>query len=346
MINNLKIMNLTENNFTAQEEKQHYLWADITKGIAILLVIAGHSFTSSGNVCKFIYLFHMPLFFLLAGYFFNFSKYRNNTKLLVKTSSRRLLLPGLISLLFSFGFYYRNLINQLISILYAIGKEIPELKINAIGAAWFLPCLFIVRILLLQFLKFTEKIKTNDFINCIIAFCIAFIGVIIGKYVKLPWSIDIALSVLYVSYIGYLLKKHSFFKNKTLLILTSILALIAGYYDYKYFGLSLNERVYTNPAVSLNAAIGLSIIVMELSMLLEKIKITYLNLFLQYLGINSLIIILTHTFANSSKGGICCTLIRLLISIVFIEVLAIIPSTRNIFSAVSILTIIKDYKQK
>lgn len=344
MINNLKITNLTENNFTAQEEKQHYLWADITKGIAILLVIAGHSFTSSGNICKFIYLFHMPLFFLLAGYFFNFSKYCDNFKLLVNTSAKRLLLPALISTLFAFHFNYGNLFKQLLKIVYAVGKDIPKLKIASIGSAWFIFCLYLVRILLYGFIKVTKKYKTNDFVNCIIAFCISLLGVFIGKYVKLPWSFDIALAVLYVSYIGYLLKKYSFFKKKTLLIVVNIVALIAGYFDYKYFGLSINERIYTNPIVSLNTAIGLSILVMEFSMLMEKMKITYLNLFFKYLGVNSLIIMLAHIYANSSKGGICCTLIRLLISIVFIEVLALIPSTRNIFSAISILTLIKNRK--
>ena len=53
---------------------------------------------------------------------------------------------------------------------------------------------------------------------------------------------------------------------------------ILQYIDYKYFGLDLNSRIYTNPFISLNTAIGLSIIVIRFSMLLEKINITYLNL--------------------------------------------------------------------
>ena len=79
--------NLQNNNF-ASPQKQHYLWADITKGIAIILVIMGHSFASTGNICKFIFLFHMPLFFLISGYFFNFSKYYNNLKALIKKSAK------------------------------------------------------------------------------------------------------------------------------------------------------------------------------------------------------------------------------------------------------------------
>uniref|UniRef100_UPI004029A432 acyltransferase family protein n=1 Tax=Candidatus Stercorousia sp. TaxID=3048886 RepID=UPI004029A432 len=335
--------NLQNNNF-ASPQKQHYLWADITKGIAIILVIMGHSFASTGNICKFIFLFHMPLFFLISGYFFNFSKYYNNLKALIKTSAKRLLLPALLSLLFCFNFNYGNLFKHLISIAYAIGKDIPDLKIVSIGTAWFIFCLFIVRILLYEFIKITTKYKINDFINCIIAFCISLLGIFIGKYIKLPWSIDIALAVLYISYIGYLLKKYSFLKKHVLLILTNIITLVACYFDYKYYGLSINERYYSTPIISINTAIGLSIIIIEFSILLEKIKITYLNLFLKYLGINSLIIMLAHTFANSSKGGIPCTLVRLLISLLFIEVLAIIPSTKKIFSAVSIISIIQEYR--
>ena len=39
------------------------------KGIGILLVLIGH-FGFIPEVKRFIYLFHMPLFFFLSGYFF------------------------------------------------------------------------------------------------------------------------------------------------------------------------------------------------------------------------------------------------------------------------------------
>lgn len=45
---------------------EHYEWIDATKGLGILLVIAGHTF--SGYLYNVIYLFHMPMFFLISGY--------------------------------------------------------------------------------------------------------------------------------------------------------------------------------------------------------------------------------------------------------------------------------------
>lgn len=46
-------------------------WVDIAKGIAILLVVLGHTGLAVGSaryLDAFIYSFHLPLFFVLSGY--------------------------------------------------------------------------------------------------------------------------------------------------------------------------------------------------------------------------------------------------------------------------------------
>lgn len=47
---------------------------DISKGIAIILMILGHSFILTANwtnfFFKFVYSFHMPLFIIFSGYYF------------------------------------------------------------------------------------------------------------------------------------------------------------------------------------------------------------------------------------------------------------------------------------
>lgn len=48
----------------------------IVKGIAIILMVIGHA-EAPGLLMRFIYLFHMPLFFITAGYFFS-KKYLDN----------------------------------------------------------------------------------------------------------------------------------------------------------------------------------------------------------------------------------------------------------------------------
>ena len=67
-------------------------WLDICKGIAIILVVMGHvnsSFSNSGilsdsfllkYVGKFVYSFHMPLFFILSGFGFGLSKKATMTR--------------------------------------------------------------------------------------------------------------------------------------------------------------------------------------------------------------------------------------------------------------------------
>ena len=56
---------------------------DIAKGLAMFCVIAGHMGVS--QVSAFVYSFHMPLFFLISGYFFK----NDSTKVL--RNSKRLL---------------------------------------------------------------------------------------------------------------------------------------------------------------------------------------------------------------------------------------------------------------
>ena len=53
--------------------KKRIEWIDICRGLAIILVIIGHSNLETGmafNLKSIIYSFHMPLFFVLSGYLF------------------------------------------------------------------------------------------------------------------------------------------------------------------------------------------------------------------------------------------------------------------------------------
>ena len=54
----------------------------IAKGIAIILMVIAHA-EAPGWLCKFIFEFHMPLFFITAGYFFS-TRYLNDEATFVK----------------------------------------------------------------------------------------------------------------------------------------------------------------------------------------------------------------------------------------------------------------------
>lgn len=50
-------------------------WIDFAKGVAIILAVFGHAATYESIAGKFIYTFHMPFFFVTAGFLLNLSKW-------------------------------------------------------------------------------------------------------------------------------------------------------------------------------------------------------------------------------------------------------------------------------
>lgn len=81
----------------ANPQKKRICYIDIAKGFAMLCIIAGHFGIASAN--RFVYTFHVPLFFLLSGYFLS-----TKTDFLpsMKQKARQLLVPyyitGIVSL--------------------------------------------------------------------------------------------------------------------------------------------------------------------------------------------------------------------------------------------------------
>ena len=63
----------------------------ICKGIAIILMVIAHA-EAPGALCKFIFEFHMPLFFITAGFFFSL-KYLNDETAFIKKRIKGLYLP-------------------------------------------------------------------------------------------------------------------------------------------------------------------------------------------------------------------------------------------------------------
>ena len=63
----------------------------IAKGIAIILMVIAHA-EAPGWLCKFIFEFHMPLFFITAGYFFSV-KYLNDEATFIKKRVKGLYWP-------------------------------------------------------------------------------------------------------------------------------------------------------------------------------------------------------------------------------------------------------------
>lgn len=105
--------------------KERDLTIDIAKGICIYLVVLGHCH-NAGLIRHYIYLFHMPFFFFVSGFFFNrkdgFIKF-------LKAKFKRLLIPFCVYWLFSIT------ASEGIGFLQTKSLIIPD---THIGAIWFL----------------------------------------------------------------------------------------------------------------------------------------------------------------------------------------------------------------
>lgn len=105
--------------------KKRDLTIDIAKGICIYLVVLGHCH-NAGFIRHYIYLFHMPFFFFVSGFFFNRKDGFIN---FLKAKIKRLLIPFFIYWLFSIT------ASEGFGILQTKSLIIPDMHI---GSIWFL----------------------------------------------------------------------------------------------------------------------------------------------------------------------------------------------------------------
>jgi fucose 4-O-acetylase-like acetyltransferase len=155
----------------------------ICKGIAIILMVIGHA-DCPGLLGRFLYEFHMPLFFITAGYFFNL-KYLNDEKTFVVKRLKGLYLPFLKwSILFTLlhnVFFKLNIINDQFgngtkggvahlyswhdiqrNILYSV-TQMGGYDVFLNGAFWFFRALLISSIAYLVLFKLLRK---NSWLRC------------------------------------------------------------------------------------------------------------------------------------------------------------------------------------
>ena len=175
------------------------------KGIAIIAVIAGHVLPLESHGRIIIYSFHMPLFFIVAGYL-----YKPNTmyRKRFRADFFRLMIPYLV---FAFCFTIYLLIKEtdkLYALKYSFiatvfGSSCNHLSLiwstaPRIGAAWFLPALFCCRQI------FNLIYNHTKFVYIVIP-CITVISILIDNYlINLPFALLPGISATIFYLIGYL----------------------------------------------------------------------------------------------------------------------------------------------
>ena len=181
---------------------------DILKGIGIILMIVAHTYGPNSIIWGFIYAFHMPLFFIVAGYFF---KQNTTTELLRKNYNQLLVQYITICVIVTAITQLRQPHN--------IQKDIQS-SLYGMGPGWFLLAMFMAR---LEF-NIILKLFSNHYltISLIISICICLIA---NHYNKSSiFSFFPSLASLFFLSIGFFIKQHNLlnFKYKHSIILVII----------------------------------------------------------------------------------------------------------------------------
>ena len=276
-------------------------WVDFAKGVAIILVVLGHA--TQGDLQKFIFVFHMPFFFIMAGFLLNFEKWGGveNYKAFVLKLIRRLLVPYYLSEFLSYPIWF-VLCHEMGYSSYSwnwLSKD-PLVSFLAIFIGngnnqglilqhmWFLPALFFAEIIFIRLYNRLNKIGEDVFIFAII-FC-SLLGLLIGKIHVLPLGADIGLTVQIFLLAGVLIRKYNVVERLNLKICVPLMLIVVAAFCLNIF-VGMNSRNYGDPFLFYAGGLAGTLLVMKISALMTDGKIFSL---VSDCGRQSMMILLLH----------------------------------------------------
>lgn len=176
-------------------KRKHYI--DTAKAIGIVAVIAGHAPGVHPALVRFIYSFHMPLFFFLSGYLVRRDKLTLSVGNHLRLQCRNLALPYLIFFGISFCYWIAagtvmsapavawQATNPLMDLLMA---NKTSLAVNIV--LWFFPCLIVCTVFYHLLRKSLSTITTTS-----VAVLVGIIGLLLEDHLpfRLPWAVDTAV---------------------------------------------------------------------------------------------------------------------------------------------------------
>ena len=172
---------------------QRCYYLDLTKVIAMFLVILGHLYSADSNVRLYLYSFHMPLFFLVSGIF-----YKDTGTVNWKRYCRTLLWPTVVFIvLFS--------LNGLLFRLHPVGYYLESFFIDLPlgrhkGYLWFIFALFWCKIFMDLWIKARRPLLTASLWALML-----FVPLVLNQ--KLPFEMLYGLMAFPFYFIGYTFKR-------------------------------------------------------------------------------------------------------------------------------------------
>lgn len=122
--------------------KKREEWVDRVKFLGILAIYIGHFGETAGWLYEFVFTYHVPLFFFVAGFFAGGNK-KYTIKEYVKKKIKVLVIPYFFLGILNIGFYVL-VKNPSIENFLLMFKSFYGIRSNMdyFGSMWFIPCLF------------------------------------------------------------------------------------------------------------------------------------------------------------------------------------------------------------
>ncbi|MDO9419022.1 MAG: acyltransferase family protein [Herminiimonas sp.] len=203
--------------------KQNFAWIDRLKGIGIVAVVLGHIYPPS--ISNLLFLWHMPLFFLISGFLFR-----------IDADKRSYLAGKVVHLLVPYVAFLL-LLNTFDIVFFVLSGDIHELaRLTArmllggryltgwTGVFWFVTCLFLTQ----QFAnwifpRFKGKLL---WLLVILMLCLAFATSSYLSAYKLPLNIDKVLFSIPLFFLGWKARSSNWTESKSIFLITAIAAVL------------------------------------------------------------------------------------------------------------------------
>lgn len=304
---------------------------DLLKGFGILLMIMGH-IPVNQHLVHFIYIFHMPLFFLVSGFLYRDKP--ESVKNIAFACSRKLLHPYAFFSIMGMGLLlletknsvYECAQRSLIAICFFNTENMP-----IVGALWYLTAALFVYV---AFVFFKRKI-TNERVFGSIVCLLSFIGLLWPKITdcRLPWAIDVAFVGLGFYYTGFLYAKHKqkidllLDRNRILCFSSFFLCFLCGMLNDK---ISMRTCTYGDEFCFVVCAVSLTLFFYKIACRLAPQKNFLVDIVKEigrksifFLCMNEIVINVTYSVLSkmSLSGSIltCSELLMSLFILIFME---------------------------
>lgn len=280
-------------------------WVDTLKAVGIFLVIYGHSGGTGWGIGKWIFSFHMPLFFFLSGYLLKTIPHRPTLRSFASRGVKSLLpayatfgVVGYVAWVFvlrHFGDSARDAAPAFfpaLALLYGTGT--PTLFSVVPVVLWFFPCLFTSH--LIVYLIHTKLRRWQSSFSALLAL----VGFFIPSWLALPLELETALVAQWFVFWGHQIRTRTH-------IVEAVSSSVVGAFFLLALGTTcalLNEQVdmraseFGNPVLFLGSAVLITVGLLALAMRLPSHRL------LDLMAKNTIVLFPLHPLVFSLFSGV------------------------------------------